>query len=47
MLDKSVENYAKLLQQFKGHDKTIAISTPLPTIKDEQTLVCVKQALLV
>jgi hypothetical protein len=36
MLDKSVENYAKLLQQFKGHDKTIAISTPLPTIKDDQ-----------
>ena len=34
MLDNSVEFYSKLLQQFKGRDKTIAISTPLPTIND-------------
>ncbi|MBO9483094.1 SGNH/GDSL hydrolase family protein [Salinisphaera sp. G21_0] len=36
MLDKAVENYATLINKIVTRSKLICISTPLPTIKDNQ-----------
>ncbi|MFC4700145.1 SGNH/GDSL hydrolase family protein [Glaciecola siphonariae] len=36
MLNKALNNYRELLSTFRGKDKTIAISAPLPTIRDKQ-----------
>jgi hypothetical protein len=36
MLQQCIKNYADLLEEFKTTGKTIVISTPLPTIQDDQ-----------